>query len=97
MKDLKNLVIDMKINAYDSVQILLNTISDLTKINRSKNAYYECFTTDIISDVDALTMQELAKCLELSINLPDAKHPNSYLRITFKWGIILVLQSENNN
>jgi hypothetical protein len=97
MENLRKLAIDMKLNAYDSVQILLNTISDLAKINRSKNAYYDCFTTDIISDVDALTMQELAKCLELSINLPDAKHPNSYLRITFNWGVVLILQSENNN
>jgi hypothetical protein len=97
MKDLKNLVIDMKINAYDSVQILLNTLSDLAKINRSKNAYYDCFTTDIISNVDALTLQELAKSLELPINLPDAKHPSAYLRITFSWGVILILSSENKN
>lgn len=97
MMDLKNLVIDMKINAYDSVQILLNTISDLAKINRSKNAYYDCFTTDIISNVDALAMQELAKCLELSISLPDSKHPSQYLKIVFNWGVILILQSENKN
>jgi hypothetical protein len=97
MKDLKNLVIDMKINAYDSVQILLNTLSDLAKINRSKNAYYDCFTTDIISNVDALTLQELAKCLDIAISLPDAKHPSAYLRITFSWGVILILSSENKN
>jgi|AACY02.4.fsa_nt_gi hypothetical protein len=97
MRDLKNLVIDMKINAYDSVQILLNTISDLAKINRSKNAYYDCFTTDIISGVDALTIQELAKCLDVPISLPNKKHPSPYLRIVFAWGVILVLQSENKN
>lgn len=97
MKDLKNLVIDMKINAYDSVQILLNTISELAKINRSKNAYFDCFTTDIISNIDALTLQELAKCLELSISLPDKSHPNPYVRITFAWGVILILGAENRN
>ena len=97
MENLRKIVIDMKINAYDSVQILLNTISDLAKINRSKNAYYDCFTTDIISNVDILTLQELAKCLEVAISLPDTKHKSSYLKIVFSWGTIFILESENNN
>ena len=97
MKNLAEIIIDSKLNAYTSCQKLLDTISDLAKINRSKNAYYDCFTTDIIENVDVFTLHELAQILETEVNLPSGTHRNPFIRLTFSWGTILILQQDNLN
>jgi hypothetical protein len=97
MKNLAEIIIDSKLNAYTSCQKLLDTISDLAKINRSKNAYYDCFTTDIIENVDYFTLHELAQLLDEQVNLPSAIHKNSFIRLKFDWGIILILEQDNLN
>ena len=97
MKNLAELILDTKLNAYTSCQKILDTISDLAKINRSKNAYYDCFTTDIIENVDYFTLHELAQILETEIHLPSSTHSNPYIKLTFSWGVILILQQDNLN
>lgn len=97
MQNLRELIIDNKLNAYTSCQKLLDTISDLAKINRSKNAYYDCYTTDIIENVDYFTLHELAQVLNEQVNLPNALHKNPFIRLKFNWGIILILQQDNLN
>lgn len=97
MKNLAEIIIDTKLNAYTSCQKLLDTISDLAKINRSKNAYYDCYTTDIIENVDYFTLHELAQLLDEKINLPSGTHKNPFIRLTFDWGTILILQQNSFN
>jgi hypothetical protein len=97
MKNLAEIIIDSKLNAYTSCQKLLDTISDLAKINRSKNAYYDCFTTDIIENVDYFTLHELAQLLDEKVNLPNGSHKNPFIRLTFDWGILLLIQSKSEN
>ena len=97
MKNLAEIIIDSKLNAYTSCQKLLDTISDLAKINRSKNAYYECFTTDIIENVDYFTLHELAQLLDEQVNLPSGSHKNPFIRLKFDWDIILILEQDNLN
>ena len=97
MKNLAEIIIDSKLNAYTSCQKLLDTISDLAKINRSKNAYYDCFTTDIIENVDYFTLHELAQLLDEKVNLPSGSHKNPFIRLKFDWGIILILEQDNLN
>lgn len=97
MQNLRELIIDNKLNAYTSCQKLLDTISDLAKINRSKNAYYDCYTTDIIENVDYFTLHELAQLLNEQVNLPSGLHRNPFIRLKFDWGIILILEKNNLN
>lgn len=97
MNNLQNLILNMHLNSYLSTERLLGIIKDLNIINTTKNKRYGCFTTEILENIDAFTMQELALSFKESINMPSAKYPYPFIRVSFEWGVIMLLQQNNLN
>lgn len=97
MATIETLMIEMKFNSYSAAQRILDIVSELCQINKVKYTMFGCFCTDIIDNVDALTMQELAYALQIPINLPNKTHKNFYISMKFHWGVIIILQNSNVN
>lgn len=85
---------------YDSqspAQILYKNIADLAIINSKKHQMFKSFTTEVIDNIDAITLSQLAYGLHIDINLHDKIHKTPYLKLDFYWGIIIILQADNAN
>lgn len=97
MATIETLMIEMKFNSYSAAQRILDIVSELCTINKLKHTMYRCFCTDIIDNVDVITLQELAYALQVPINLPNKTHKNFYISLKFHWGVIIILQKNNVN
>jgi hypothetical protein len=90
-------MIEMDYENCSPAQKLYENISDIARLNSKKNQLFDCFTTEVIDNIDALTLNNLAYGLNIDINLQDKTHPTPYIKLEFNWGIILILQSINAN
>ena len=90
-------MIKMDYNSQSPAQILYENISDLATINSKKHQMFKSFTTEVIDNVDAITLNTLAYGLNIDVNLHDKQHKTPHLILNFYWGIIIILQADNAN
>jgi hypothetical protein len=90
-------MIKMDYNSQSPSQILLKNITDIALINSKKHNIFECYTTEVIDNIDAITLSQLAYGLHIDINLQDKYHRTPYLKLEFNWGLMIILQADNAN
>ncbi len=97
MANIRELILNMKLDAQSDASRILHMISDISEINLLKNAKHKCFTMEIIENIDCFTMKELSEGFNEPINLPDRAHPLPWIRVAFTWGSFMLLQQSATN
>lgn len=73
-------------------QDLIVKINQINELNIYKYSLFNnLFTTEMISHVDPLVLEELAALHKLKVGLPSKNLPGSWVQFEFKWGHIFVV------
>lgn len=82
----------------NDANMIFTKLIDLDDINRNK---YEMMknltTTELITNVDVLTLYEMAKEMDLPVELPNQEVKGSHIFIEYKWATVVLMANMSEN
>ena len=82
----------------NDAEMICSKLLELDNVNRYKyESMKNVTTTELISNVDLLTLYAIAKELDVPVMLPSRMIRGSHVLVDYKWGTVVLLSNMTEN